>query len=170
MSETRLSFTRLRVFDLPLSAFGTNVLADLGIQGFANDPFTFGLPALIVTDFDTVQDSNTLPQLQRDNTWYLSSRLLAHRRAGTPGRPAFSSRISPWRTCKASSCAGSFIFNGAFTQDPANPDTTGDAFADFLLGFPDQTQRDVGTARPICGRTATRATCRTTGASRRGSA
>src|SRR5579864_2611733 len=61
VNETHFSFTRLRVFDLPVSALGTNVLANLGIKGLASDPFSYGLPALIVTDFDTVQDSNNLP-------------------------------------------------------------------------------------------------------------
>jgi hypothetical protein len=42
---------------------------------------------------------------------------------------------------------GAFIFNGTFTQNPADPDHTGDPFADFLLGFPAQTQRSVGTAQ-----------------------
>ncbi len=75
VSESRFSFTRLRVFDLPLSAFGDNVAADLGLQGLPNDPFTYGLPAIVVTNYDMVQDSNTLPQLQRDNTWYASTNL-----------------------------------------------------------------------------------------------
>ena len=39
---------------------------------------------------------------------------------------------------------GNYIFNGTYTQDPSNPAATGDAMADFLLGFPSQTQRDVG--------------------------
>ena len=56
-SETRFSFTRLRVFDLPENAFGSNVLASLGVQNAPNDPYTFGLPALVVTDYDTAQDS-----------------------------------------------------------------------------------------------------------------
>ena len=38
VNETRFSFTRLRVFDLSTNAFGTNVLANLGITGLANDP------------------------------------------------------------------------------------------------------------------------------------
>src|SRR6202043_1307676 len=40
---------------------------------------------------------------------------------------------------------GQYVFNGAYTQDPSNPANTGNPFADFLLGFPSTTQRDVGT-------------------------
>ena len=42
---------------------------------------------------------------------------------------------------------GNFIFNGTYTDDPNNPNTTGDAFADFLLGYPAETQRSVGNAQ-----------------------
>jgi len=42
---------------------------------------------------------------------------------------------------------GNFIFNGTYTSNPNNPNTTGDAFADFLLGYPAQTQRSVGNAQ-----------------------
>ena len=42
---------------------------------------------------------------------------------------------------------GNFIFDGSYTNDPSNPNTTGDAMADFLLGFPAQTQRQVGNAQ-----------------------
>ncbi len=64
---------------------------------------------------------------------------------------------------------GNFIFNGTYTNDPNNPNTTGDAFADFLLGYPAQTQRASVTRRLTCGRIVTRRTFKTTGASRRAS-
>jgi hypothetical protein len=143
VDETHFSFTRLRVFDLPASAFGTNILANLGIRGLSNDPFTYGLPAITVTDFDTVQDSQNLPQLQRDNTWYFSSDF-----SRTVGRHTWKTGFQfthfTMAYLQSLYVRGNFIFNGTYTQDPANPGTTGDAFADFLLGFPAQTQRSVG--------------------------
>lgn len=146
VNETHLSFTRLRVFDLPVSAFGTNVLANLGIHGLANDPFTYGLPALTVTDYETVQDSQNLPQTQRDNTWYLASSF-----SRTMGRHTWKTgfQLTHFTMAYLQSlfARGNFIFNGTYTQDPSNPGTTGDAFADFLLGFPAQTQRAVGSSQ-----------------------
>jgi len=146
VNENRMAFTRLRVFDLPLSAFGPNVLQQLGIGGFANDPSNFGLPAFTVTDFDTVQDSNTLPQLQRDNSWYASSSF-----SKTQGQHTWKAGVQFTRFSMAYEqsqyARGNFEFNGTFTQDPANPGSTGDAFADFLLGFASITQRQVGTAQ-----------------------
>ena len=146
VSETHFAFTRLRVFDLPISAFGTNVLANLGINGFPDDPFNYGLPALTVTNYDTVQDSNTLPQLQRDNTWYLSSGF-----SRTQGRHTWKAGFQfthfTMAYLQSQYVRGQYIFNGTYTQDPNNPNATGDPFGDFLLGFPSQTQRQVGTTQ-----------------------
>jgi outer membrane receptor protein involved in Fe transport len=144
VSETHLSFTRLRVFDLSTNAFGSNVLGNLGIQGLANDPASYGLPALTVTDYDTVQDSDNLPQIQRDNTTSFSSSW-----SRTIGRHTWKTgfQLAHFTMAYLQSLyvRGNFIFNGTYTQDPSNPNTTGDAFADFLLGYPAQTQREVGT-------------------------
>lgn len=146
VNENHFSFTRLRVFDLPQSAFGANVLANLGINGLSTNPFTYGLPSLTVTDFETVQDSQNLPQVQRDNTWYLSTSF-----ARTQGRHTWKAGVQfthfTLAYLQSLFVRGNFIFNGAYTQNPANPDVTGDAFADFLLGFPAQTQRSVGDAQ-----------------------
>jgi hypothetical protein len=146
VNETHFSFTRLRVFDLPVSAFGSNVLSNLGINGLASDPFTYGLPAMTVTDYETVQDSSNLPQVQRDNTTYFASSF-----SRTQGRHTWKAGFQfthfTMGYLQSQFARGNFIFNGAYTQDPANPDTTGDAFADFLLGFPNQTQREVGSAQ-----------------------
>ena len=146
VSETHLSFTRLRVFDLPLSAFGANVLADLGIQGFSDNPFNYGLPALTVTNYDTVQDSSLLPQLQRDNSWYASSSF-----SRTQGRHTWKTGFQfthfTMAYLQSQYVRGQFIFNGTYTADPANPNATGDPFADFLLGFAASTTRQVGTTQ-----------------------
>jgi hypothetical protein len=146
VNEAHLSFTRLRVFDLPVSAFGTNVLANLGIQGFSNDPFTYGLPTITVTDYDTVQDSQNLPQVQRDNTWYFSDGFSRSQGRHT-WKAGFQFTHFSMAYLQSLFVRGNFIFNGAYTQDPNNPNATGDAFADFLLGLPAQTQREVGSAQ-----------------------
>ncbi len=146
VSETHLSFTRLAVFDLPTNAFGSNVLANLGITGLANDPSTYGLPALTVTDYDTVQDSDNLPQIQRDNTTYFGSSI-----SRTVGRHTWKAGFQfthfTMAYLQSLFVRGNFIFNGTYTSDPNNPNTTGDAFADFLLGYPAETQRSVGNAQ-----------------------
>src|SRR5260370_18986993 len=114
-----MAITRLRVFDLPLSAVGADVLANHGIGGLSHDPFTFGLPALVVTNFDTVQDANTLPQLQRDNTWYLSSDF-----SRTLGRHTWKTGFQ-WTHftmayLQSQYVRGQFLFHGGVAQDPAH--------------------------------------------------
>lgn len=146
VNETHFSFTRLRVFDLPVSALGTNVLTNLGINGLSNDPFTYGLPSLTVTNYETVQDSRNLPQVQRDNTWYFSSSF-----SRTTGRHTWKTgfQLTHFTMAYLESLfvRGNFIFNGTYTEDPSNPGNTGNPFADFLLGFPAQTQRAVGNSQ-----------------------
>ncbi|HEX5226538.1 MAG TPA: carboxypeptidase regulatory-like domain-containing protein [Bryobacteraceae bacterium] len=143
VNETHFAFTRLRVFDLPTNAFGANVLSDLGISGLADSPLTYGLPAITVTDYETVQDSDNLPQNQRDNNWNFGNSF-----SRTVGRHTWKAGFDfthfTMAYLQSLFVRGNFIFNGQYTNDPNNPNTTGDAFADFLLGYPSETQRTVG--------------------------
>ncbi len=72
LNEARLSFMRLKVFGTPESAFHTDIARELGITDLPTDPASFGLPYFVVSDFSTVTDSPSLPQLQRDNLWQTS--------------------------------------------------------------------------------------------------
>lgn len=146
IGETHLSFTRLRVFDLPQSAFGTNVLASLGVQNAPSDPYTFGLPSLVVTNYDMVQDSDTLPQTQRDNTTYFGASV-----SRTLGRHTWKAGFQfthfTMAYLQSQFVRGQYQFNGTYTNDPSNPSNTGDPLADFLLSDASQTTRDVGTTQ-----------------------
>ena len=142
INEFRASFTRLRLFDLPLSAFQQNEAAALGIANAPTDPFAFGLPYFFLTDFSTVTDDPTLPQTQRDNTFTISDSIsLIHGRhtwhiGGDWSQFQFNYQQSDL-------IRGKYTYTGAFTA--STPDATGgDALADFLLGYPQQTERSVG--------------------------
>ena len=141
-NELRASFTRLRLFDIPVSASrGQNAAADLGLLNPPDDPFSFGLPYFFLSDFSTVTDDPTLPQIQRDNTWGLSETF---------------SRVSGKRTYKfgvnwvhfqfnyrqSNQIRGEYIYGGGFTGN--NTPGSGDALGDFLLGFPQFTMRSMG--------------------------
>jgi len=141
--ELRLSFTRLRVFSLPESAFRSDDARDLGVQGLSADPFTWGLPFFLVTNFNLVTDDPILPQLQRDNLWHVSESVSWARGRHTLKAGGQWTRFQ-LNYQQSRLARGQFIFTGAFTQDPAVPETTGDAFADFLLGFPQVTNRQLG--------------------------
>jgi outer membrane receptor protein involved in Fe transport len=134
INEARLSFTRLRVFALPESAFREDVAAELGITGIPHDPFTFGLPNFLITNVSTVTDSTIRPQVQRNNLWHVSDAwsLARGRHSLKFGFQWVHFQMNYLQTRMA---RGQFIFSGVFT---------GDAFADFLLGFPQITNRTVG--------------------------
>jgi hypothetical protein len=146
VNEVRASFTRLRVFDLAASAFATDVIRDLGIDSPASDPATFGLPFFVVNDFDTVTDSTRTPQTQRDNTRTLADGVTISRGRHT-WKAGFQWINFQLNYLQSDFLRGRYIFNGAFTSDPANPAATGDAFADFLLGFAQSTRRTAGSAQ-----------------------
>ena len=147
VNESRLSYTRFAISDAPENAFKTDVLNQLGIQGFAGaNPSTFGLPYFQVGDFDLITDSPTLPQTQRDNTWDFSN-AISHTRGRHTFRLGFQSTLFQFNYLQSSMVRGQYEYSGQFTSDPNNPSTTGDAFADFLLGYPDRTERTQGSTQ-----------------------
>jgi len=141
-NELRASFTRLRLFDVPLSAGQENVAASLGIANPSDDPFTFGLPFFFVSNFSTVTDDPTLPQIQRDNTWALSE-TFSHVRGRRTLKAGFNWVHFQFNYRQSNRVRGQYNYNGAYTGNGVDPGS-GDALADFLLGFPQSTQHSVG--------------------------
>lgn len=146
LNDSRLDFTRLKIFDTPQAAFQQNVAAALGIPGVSSNPANFGLPYFQIEDFSTVTDAPTLPQLQHDNLWQLSDGFSLIR-----GRHTFKTGVqwmhSGVNFLQSNFPRGEYIFTGALTaSNPNNTTATGDAFADFLLGLPQDTSRTVGFA------------------------
>ena len=134
INELRTSFTRLRLLDLPKTALHDNVAADLGIANPPTDPFDFGVPYFVVSNFSTVTDDPALPQTQRDNTWNIEDGFTLQR-----GRHTF--RIGgdwidfQFNYRRSETARGQYTYTGGFTGDP---------LGDFLLGFPTQTIRTAG--------------------------
>jgi len=142
INEFRTSFTRFRLFDVPLSAFHENTAADLGIANPPTDPFAFGLPYFLLTNFSTVTDDPNLPQTQRDNTWNVADSLSFIR-----GRHTWKVGVD-WtrfqlKYQQSNLLRGRYTYTGAFSASDADPGS-GDGLADFLLGFPQKTERAVG--------------------------
>ena len=143
LNEARVSFTRLRVFDVPQSAFGANIAADLGVTGVSTDPFTYGLPYFLVGNYATLTDDPTIPKVQRDNSWNYSDGVSLVRGSHTIKMGIQGGRYQI-NYLRDQNQRGQFTYTGAYTQDLNNPNTTGDAFADFLLGYPQNTLRNIG--------------------------
>ena len=146
VNESRLSYTRLRVFSVSESAFRNNVAAELGVTGIPDDPFTYGLPYFLVTNFSLRTDDPILPQVQRDNQWHFSDGLSLSRGHHT-AKFGFQWIHGAVNYRQSHFARGQFVFTGALTANPSLADAGGDPFADFLLGFPQVTNREVGSAQ-----------------------
>ncbi len=134
LNEARFSFTRLSTADTPESAFQTNVIQELGVKGLTSDPANYGLPYFQLTDYSLVTDDPTLPQVQRDNLWDTSDSV-SRVRGGHTIKMGFDWIHFQLNYLQSQLSRGSFLYTGAYS---------GDALADFLLGFPQNTSRDVG--------------------------
>ena len=130
-NELRAGFVHDK-FDETSVNTGKNTSADVGITGVASG---YGLANIVVSGFPEFGDSTFLPDRWNDREISLSDTLSVTRGShlfslgGDYQRSAFTNLF-------ASFAGGQIAFNGAFSLNP---------FADFLLGLPIQTQRQVGT-------------------------
>lgn len=143
VNDFRAAFTRLRLFDLPETALHDNIQADLGLSNPPTDPFAFGLPYFVVSNFSTVTDDPSLPQTQRDNTWSLDEGLTIERGAHT-FRMGGDGIYFQFNYRNSQTARGQYTYTGEFTGSGTQ---LGDPLADFLLGFPTQTTRTVGSTQ-----------------------
>jgi outer membrane receptor protein involved in Fe transport len=144
--ELRAGFTRLRMFDVPESAFQVNVAQELGLADPPTDPVSFGLPFFNVTNYSLVTDSPSAPQTQRDNLWHGSAKYAraAGRHTWKIGGDLLAYRMNYLRSNLS---RGQYNYTGGFTSADGSGVGSGDPFADFLLGYPQQTTRTRGSAQ-----------------------
>jgi hypothetical protein len=133
------SFNRTRSSTLNAFAFDTDVTGLAGIGGVATDPFDWGVPSLTFSAFSAVRD--IAPSRRTDRSWQLSYGLT--RPAGTHTfrlGGSYSSQLN--RTQSDSNARGTFTFTGLYTAGgPGTVRGSGQDFADFLLGLPQQATR-----------------------------
>ncbi|MBI4475335.1 MAG: carboxypeptidase regulatory-like domain-containing protein [Acidobacteria bacterium] len=102
-----------------------------GIPGTVGDvdPIGYKIPSVNITGYSSVGEGATQPR--RDGNWIVSDTLSMQRgnHAVKFGGDVFRQYMN---LILVSTAGGSFTFNGAATGDP---------FADFLLGLPEQTSR-----------------------------
>ncbi|HEX3587285.1 MAG TPA: TonB-dependent receptor, partial [Candidatus Angelobacter sp.] len=122
-----------------------NIEGQLGIGGVSQRPADFGLPNLNLSpQFSNLQDIT--PVLRTTQNISISDSMSL-----TRGKHSWSwggdFRRQMLDASNASNARGTFIFNGAATLDPANasnPLTIRVPFADFLLGFAQETSLQSG--------------------------
>ncbi len=146
VNDLRFSFTRLRLFDVPQTAFHTNVAQQLGLADPPTNPVYFGLPYFNVTDYSFVTDSPTLPQSQRDNLWNVSDNvsLLRGRHTLKFGASFVHFQLN---YLQSNLSRGRYDYTGVFTSADGSGVGTGDPLADFLLGAPQDTTRTAGSGQ-----------------------
>ncbi|HYK40284.1 MAG TPA: TonB-dependent receptor, partial [Candidatus Eremiobacteraceae bacterium] len=125
----------------------TDVAGNAGITGISSDPFNWGLPVISFTSFSGL--NNPVPRRELDQTYTISDTFSWNHkkhnfRFGGDYRRILQSFHS------ARNAEGSFVFTGFATSNYSSGSTqalpnTGYDFADFLLGFPQQTSLQFGT-------------------------
>jgi hypothetical protein len=123
-----------------------NVSGEAGITGISDDPFNWGLPGISFTSFGGLSDPT--PRRELDQTYTVSDTISWNHkkhnfRFGGDYRRILQSFHS------ARNAEGSFVFTGFATSSYTSGSTqplpdTGYDFADFLLGFPQQTSLQFG--------------------------
>ncbi|HTT32522.1 MAG TPA: TonB-dependent receptor [Methylomirabilota bacterium] len=143
----RVNYNHNHVSTTNLYAGVTNVDGLAGIVGVSTDPFNWGLPGISFTSFGGLSDP--IPRRELDQTYTLSDTIAWNHgkhnwRFGGDYRRILQSFHS------ARNAEGSFVFTGYATSQYTAGGTqpvahTGYDFADFLLGYPQQTSLQFGT-------------------------
>jgi hypothetical protein len=127
INELRAGFNRQTQPRVQLRAFNDNVTGTLGIPTGPN-PRDWGVPSFIVSGYGNIGDRGF--QTRAGNTYQITNTV-----SYTPGSHSIRMGVDLRKVefNAASQSREAFRFDGRFT---------GNAFADFLLGFPNQTNRD----------------------------
>jgi hypothetical protein len=155
-NSLRVNYNHNHVSTTNLYSSVTNVDGPAGITGVSADPFNWGLPGIGFTNFGGL--SGPIPRRELDQTYTLSDTLSWNHgkhnwRFGTDYRRILQSFHS------ARNAEGNFVFTGYATSQyiaagtpvtcpgtqPCPMTDTGYDFADFLLGYPQQTSLQFGT-------------------------
>jgi trimeric autotransporter adhesin len=117
-----------------------------GINGISNDPFDWGLPGISFTSFGGLNDPT--PRRELDQTYTLSDTVSwNHGKHNVRFGGDYRRILQSFRSSR--NAEGSFVFTGFATSEYAPGSTvaaadTGYDFADFLLGYPQQTSLQFG--------------------------
>jgi len=122
-----------------------DVAGDAGIMGIGTDPFGYGLPGISFTSFGGLTDPT--PRRELDQTYTISDTVAwNHGKHNWRFGADYRRILQSFRSAKNSN--GSFVFTGFATGEYVAGTlvpNTGNDFADFLLGLPQQTSLQLGT-------------------------
>lgn len=124
-----------------------NVAGNAGITGISTDPFNWGLPGISFNSFAGF--SGPLPSRELDQTYTISDMVIwSHGKHNARFGGDYRRILQGFRSAR--NAEGSFVFTGFATAEylPGSAQAvpgTGNDFADFLLGLPQQTSLQSGT-------------------------
>ncbi|MBM3735367.1 MAG: TonB-dependent receptor [Acidobacteria bacterium] len=148
INELRLGFNRDRANTISARTFKDDIAGKLGIGGVSTDPIDFGFPNVsIIPNYAAVSDpSNPFPTIRKDNVKQVNNTVSLIRQAHA-FRFGVQMQRSELNGVQNSHGRGTFEFDGRFTRNAAQATSTGNEFADYLLGFASRSQRQVGSTR-----------------------
>lgn len=121
---------------MPRDQTGPNFYGMFGIPGGNSSPADFGLPSISASGYSTFGGSDIITPFNLTETDYQFADNLSymrHKHTFQVGTSLMHTRLNSQFDFFAK---GSVNFSGLFTADPENPHSTGNSFADFLLGIP----------------------------------
>ena len=147
INELRLGYNRYRSAQQSARTSVEDVAGKVGVGGVSTDPLDFGFPSVnILPDYTGVSDpSNPFPTFRKDNVYQAGETLSVIRGAHAFKFGGLYNRVQV-NGVQNSFGRGWFEFDGRFTASPLVT-ASGIGFADYLLGYADRTQRQVGSTR-----------------------
>lgn len=144
----RVNYNHLHVSTTNLYSNVTDVAGPggAGINGISNDPFDWGLPGISFTSFGGLSDPT--PRRELDQTYTISDTVSRnHGKHNMRFGGDYRRILQSFRSSR--NAEGSFVFTGFGTSQYLPGGTqaatdTGYDFADFLLGYPQQTSLQFG--------------------------
>ncbi|MBI3472238.1 MAG: carboxypeptidase regulatory-like domain-containing protein [Candidatus Solibacter usitatus] len=142
-SELTFNYYRTFFYFLNASNFnGVDVVAKAGIKGFEGvSSLQPAHPQINLSGYRAIEGStDNRPKANRIRTYqYRGSLSWNHGRNDMKFGAQLSHQAHAFLNGNASQ--GTFNFDGRYTQNPLSAGNTGNAFADFLLGYPNSVQR-----------------------------
>lgn len=139
-NEIRVGFNRLRQPRIQEDD-SIDFVNRFNIPGtfFGETPFNGGVPQVVITGFSTIGGATNLPQDRRDNTYQFVDNLIWIKSAHTL---KFGGDIRRFQSNLYFISQGRGIFNFNTPANSITVPTSGNQFADLLLGIPTSTQRN----------------------------
>ena len=136
INEFRAAYVRSGSDSVQLG-FGKNYATQLGIPNVNVTDNNSGFPGISVGGISTIGEAPFFPLVEIENVFQYLDNVTFIRSSHTMKFGVDFKKVQRNFTQILGFPAGFFGFGGDFTNDPANPSTTGNGMADFLLGITD---------------------------------